>query len=42
MKQDLKGKLAVDASALIELIFCDKPRQKLKNALERTPKKLNC
>jgi predicted nucleic acid-binding protein len=34
MKQDLKGKLAVDASALIELIYCDKPGQRLKEALE--------
>jgi predicted nucleic acid-binding protein len=34
MKQGLKGKLAVDASALIELIYCDKPGQKLKDALE--------
>lgn len=34
MKQDLKGKLAVDASALIELIYCDKPGQKLKDTLK--------
>ena len=34
MKPDLKGKLAVDTSALIELIFCDEPGQKLKKALE--------
>ncbi len=33
-KQDLKGKLAVDASALIELIYCEEPGQKLKQALE--------
>ena len=31
--QDLKGKLAVDTSALIELIYCEAPGQKLKNAL---------
>jgi predicted nucleic acid-binding protein len=30
----LKGKLAVDTSALIELIFCDEPGQKLKEALK--------
>jgi predicted nucleic acid-binding protein len=30
----LKGKLAVDASALIELIYCETPGQKLKQALE--------
>jgi predicted nucleic acid-binding protein len=34
MKTDLKGKLAVDTSALIELIYCDAPGQKLKKALE--------
>ncbi len=34
MKQDSKGKLAVDASALIELIYCDKPGQNLKDALK--------
>jgi predicted nucleic acid-binding protein len=34
MKQDLKGKLAIDASALIELIYCEAPGQKLKKALE--------
>jgi predicted nucleic acid-binding protein len=34
-RQDLRGKLAVDASALIELIFCEAPGQKLKQALER-------
>jgi predicted nucleic acid-binding protein len=34
MKPDLKGKLAVDASALIELIYCDELGQKLKKALE--------
>jgi predicted nucleic acid-binding protein len=34
MKQDLKGKLAVDASALIELVHSDKLGQKLKQALE--------
>jgi predicted nucleic acid-binding protein len=33
-KQDLKGKLAVDASALIELIYCEALGQKLKQALE--------
>ena len=30
----MKGKLAVDTSALIELIYCDEPGQKLKKALE--------
>ena len=30
----MKGKLAVDASALIELVFCEAPGQKLKQALE--------
>ena len=34
MKQGLKGKLAIDASALIELIYCEAPGQKLKKALE--------
>ena len=34
MKRDLKGKLAVDTSALIELIYCEAPGQKLKKALE--------
>jgi predicted nucleic acid-binding protein len=34
MKTDLKGKLAVDTSALIELIYCDELGQKLKKALE--------
>ena len=34
MKADLKGKLAVDTSALIELIYCDEPGQELKKALE--------
>jgi predicted nucleic acid-binding protein len=34
MKLDLKGKLAVDTSALIELIYCDEPGEKLKNALK--------
>lgn len=34
MKQDLKGRLAVDASALIELVYCDIPGQKFKAALE--------
>ena len=33
-RQDLKGKLAVDASALIELIACETLGQKLKQALE--------
>ena len=32
--QDLKGKLAIDTSALIELIYCDSLGQKLKKALE--------
>ena len=31
----MKGKLAVDASALIELIYCETPGQKLKQALEK-------
>jgi predicted nucleic acid-binding protein len=31
---DLKGKLAIDTSALIELIYCDAPGQKLKEALK--------
>ncbi len=34
-RQDLKGKLAVDTSALIELIYCEAPGQKLKQALEK-------
>jgi predicted nucleic acid-binding protein len=34
-RQDLKGKLAVDTSALIELIYCETPGQKLKHALEK-------
>ena len=34
MMKDLKGKLAVDTSALIELIYCDRLGQKLKKALE--------
>ena len=34
MNPDLKGKLAIDTSALIELIYCDEPGQKLKKALE--------
>jgi predicted nucleic acid-binding protein len=34
MKQGLKGKLAIDTSALIELIYCEAPGQKLKKALE--------
>ena len=33
-KLDLKGKLAIDASALIELVYCDAPGQKLKEALK--------
>ncbi len=32
--KDLKGKLVIDTSALIELIYCDKLGQKLKKALE--------
>jgi predicted nucleic acid-binding protein len=32
--KDLKGKLATDTSALIELIYCDSLGQKLKKALE--------
>lgn len=32
--KDLKGKLAIDTSALIELIYCDSLGQKLKKALE--------
>jgi len=32
--RDLKGKLAIDTSALIELIYCDGLGQKLKKALE--------
>lgn len=34
MKQDLKGKLALDTSALIELVYCEENGQKLKKALE--------
>jgi predicted nucleic acid-binding protein len=34
MTKDLKGKLAIDTSALIELIYCDSLGQKLKKALE--------
>jgi predicted nucleic acid-binding protein len=34
MRQDLKGKLAIDASALIELIYCEAIGQKLKKVLE--------
>jgi len=34
MMKDLKGKLAIDTSALIELIYCDNLGQKLKKALE--------
>jgi predicted nucleic acid-binding protein len=34
MMKDLKGKLAIDTSALIELIYCDSLGQKLKKALE--------
>jgi len=33
-KLDLKGKLAIDTSALIELVFCDTIGQKLKEALK--------
>ncbi len=32
--KDLKGKLAIDTSALIELMYCDHLGQKLKKALE--------
>ncbi len=32
--KDLKGKLAIDTSALIELIYCDILGQKLKKVLE--------
>ena len=32
-RQDLKGKLAVDASALIELVYCEALGQKLKHVL---------
>ena len=35
MKPDLKGKLAVDTSALIELIYCDEPGQNLKKPLRK-------
>ena len=34
MNRDLKGKLAIDTSALIELIYCEAPGQKLKTTLE--------
>ena len=34
MKQGLKGRLAIDTSALIELIYCGAPGQNLKKALE--------
>jgi len=34
MMKELKGKLAIDTSALIELIYCDSLGQKLKKALE--------
>ena len=34
MMKDLKGKLAVDTSALVELIYCDNLGQKLKKALK--------
>ena len=34
MKQDLKGKLAIDASALIELVYSEAPGHKLREALE--------
>ena len=34
MKLSLKGKLALDASALIELIYCDSLGRKLKGVLE--------
>jgi predicted nucleic acid-binding protein len=34
MNKDLKGKLAVDTSALIELIYCEALGQKLKTTLE--------
>src|SRR3989337_65720 len=34
MKQGLKGRLAIDTSALIELIYCEAPGQNLKKALE--------
>jgi predicted nucleic acid-binding protein len=33
-KLDLKGKLAIDTSALIELVYCDASGQKLKEALK--------
>jgi predicted nucleic acid-binding protein len=32
--KDLKGKLAIDKSALIELIYCDNLRKKLKKAFD--------
>jgi len=34
MRQDLKGKLALDTSALIELVYCEENGQRLKKALE--------
>jgi len=34
MKRDLNGKLAIDTSVLIELIYSETPGQKLKKALE--------
>ena len=34
MRQDLKGRLAIDTSALIELVYCEVPGQNLKKALE--------
>jgi predicted nucleic acid-binding protein len=34
MMEDLKGKLVIDTSALIELIYCDSLGLKLKKALE--------
>ena len=34
MMKDLKGKLAIDASALIELVYCEALGQKLRQALE--------
>ena len=33
MMKDLKGKLAIDTSALIELIYCDSLGQKLEKAI---------
>ena len=35
MRKDLKGKLAIDTSALIELIYCEAIGLKLKTALEK-------